>query len=76
MSRSEDDEIEIVYPSFIGIGAAHAIPDDTPGDRPAGRLIVPDAESRTGWRDYYVPGAFRPASARPVGFRPPRLRPR
>lgn len=59
-------------PMFIGVGSAHSIPDDTPGDRPAGRLVVPDAESRTGWRDYYVPGAYRPPDGRTVGFRRPR----
>lgn len=56
---------------LLGIGTAHAVAD-TAGDQAAGKLIVPEAESQTGWRDYWVakPGADAPAR-RSLGFRKP-----
>lgn len=55
--------------ALIGIGTAHAV-SDPDGDQPAGKLIVPEAESRTGWRDYYV-AKRGTVDRRVLGFRKP-----
>jgi hypothetical protein len=56
-------------PAIIGQGQAHAVAD-APGEKPVGKLYLPDPEQRRGWREYYVPQSGAGDAERPVGFRP------
>jgi hypothetical protein len=55
---------------LIGIGSAHGVfPADEERQHPAGRIYVPDPESRHGWREYYIDSLPREKpGARPLGF--------
>ena len=63
--RDDDDD----YMLYMGIGTVHQLYSEKQGDRPAGRLLVPDPEQRSGWREYYVAKPADDAPARrPIGF--------
>jgi hypothetical protein len=70
--RPHADDENRYWPTFFGIGQAHAIAN-ADDELPAGRLVVPDPEQRHGWREHYVPAAPATAKAgtRSIGFRRP-----
>lgn len=66
MIRANDDE---TGPVFLGIGSAHAVADaEGVTGKPRGRVLVPDHDSRGGWREYYVWPDRPKENGRPIEF--------
>lgn len=58
-----------VYLTYLGIGTIQNAGDkDDAKPDPAGRLLVPDPEQRSGWREHYVLKNQPKPGARPIGF--------
>jgi hypothetical protein len=65
-SCDETDAVE------LGIGSAGPLEEaEQLHGRLRGHILVPAAEERHGWRDWYVYAKTPPANPRPIGFRKP-----